>query len=112
MPLNRSDVEISRARKSEPRQATTGFSADSKKSVAEAISGRTSPAVAAFMVLAAALLFSTGGAAIKIQAFSGAQVSCIRSGLAFLVLIAWGRSRIRVSPTVLAIAVAYASVLT
>lgn len=38
------------------------------------------------LVLAAAVLFSTGGAAIKTGAFSAAQVSVVRSGLAAIVL--------------------------
>jgi drug/metabolite transporter (DMT)-like permease len=42
--------------------------------------------------VAAAVLFSTGGAAIKIEAFSAAQVSCARSGIAALALYVWVRS--------------------
>ena len=38
-------------------------------------------------VLAAALLFSTGGAGIKAAAFTGLQVSALRSGIAALVLL-------------------------
>ena len=63
-------------------------------------------------VIAAALLFSTGGAAIKVDAFSAAQVSCVRSGLAALVLFIWARGRIERSLRVVGIGVAYASVLT
>src|SRR5215203_5123998 len=112
MTLNGSDVEIDGPPREGPRQATTGFSADSKKTTVEAISRRSSSPRAAVMVLAAALLFSTGGAAIKTEAFSALQVSCVRSGLAFLVLIAWGRGRVRFSVPALAIGVAYATVLT
>ena len=45
--------------------------------------------------LAAALLFSTGGAGIKTGTFSAAQVSCVRSGIAAIVLLAWWRFRPR-----------------
>ncbi|MFA5138480.1 MAG: DMT family transporter [Elusimicrobiota bacterium] len=38
-------------------------------------------------VLAAAVLFSTGGAAIKGCAFSGSQVACLRSAIAALTLV-------------------------
>ena len=41
---------------------------------------------AKLFVLVGALLFSTGGVAIKLSAFSGWQVSCLRSGVAALVL--------------------------
>jgi drug/metabolite transporter (DMT)-like permease len=60
-------------------------------------------------VLAAAALFSTGGAAIKAVHLDGAQVACLRSGIAALILLlllrpAWRR------PTgkALAVSVAYA----
>jgi drug/metabolite transporter, DME family len=39
--------------------------------------------------IAAAVLFSTGGAAIKTGAFSAAQVSAVRSGVAALALFGW-----------------------
>lgn len=42
----------------------------------------TSPRVARLYVLAAAVLFSTGGAAIKASAFTGWQVACFRSAVA------------------------------
>jgi DME family drug/metabolite transporter len=41
---------------------------------------------ARWLVLASALLFSTGGAAIKTEAFTAAQVSALRSGIAAIVL--------------------------
>ena len=41
-----------------------------------------SSATARLLALAAAVLFSTGGAAIKVQAFSAPQVSALRSGIA------------------------------
>ncbi len=45
-------------------------------------------------VIAAAVLFSTGGAAIKDVAFSGMQVASIRSGIAAAVLLLFLRGRI------------------
>ena len=45
-----------------------------------------SSAAARGLVLASAVLFSTGGAAIKTGAFSAAQVSAVRSGLAAILL--------------------------
>lgn len=39
------------------------------------------------MVLAAALLFSTGGAAVKLTTLSGWQVACLRSGIAAIALL-------------------------
>lgn len=71
-----------------------------------------SPGMARFAVFGAALLFSTGGAAIKIDAFSAAQVSCVRSGLAAMVLLLWAKGRIEWSLRVAAIGTAYALVLT
>jgi drug/metabolite transporter, DME family len=46
-------------------------------------------ATARLQVLAAAVLFSTGGAGIKVQAFDAAQVSALRSGIAAVTLLAW-----------------------
>lgn len=59
------------------------------------------PAASRLQVLAAALLFSTGGAAIKACTFDGLQVASLRSGIAALVLPllvagarrGWGRPR-------------------
>ena len=93
-------------------QATTGVSDDPNKSVSPAINRRMSHAVSRLAVIAAALLFSTGGAAIKVDAFSAAQVSCVRSGLAALVLLIWARGRVEWSLRVFGIGAAYASVLT
>jgi len=54
-----------------------------------------SPLSSRLLVLSAALLFSTGGAAIKATAFSAWQVASFRSGIAalalFLLLPAWRR---------------------
>ena len=72
-----------------------------------------SRSTARLQLVAAAVLFSTGGAAIKAAAFSAWQVTCLRSGIAAVAiwLIArearagWGRR-------VPLVAVAYASTLT
>lgn len=50
---------------------------------------------AVLQVVGAALLFSTGGAAIKTAAFSAMQVASIRSGIAAAMLLLWFRGRAR-----------------
>jgi drug/metabolite transporter (DMT)-like permease len=67
---------------------------------------------ARWLVLAAALLFSTGGAGIKTAAFSAAQVSCFRSGVAAIALAAWLRGRLTWTRPVLLIGVVYGATLT
>lgn len=67
---------------------------------------------ARLQVLAAALLFSTGGAAIKIDAFSAAQTSAVRSGIAAVTLLLWLRGRVQWSWPILAAAASYAGILT
>lgn len=68
---------------------------------------------ARFQVLLVALLFSTGGAAIKAEAFSALQVSAVRSAIAAVVLLVWLRTRaLAWSLPVLGAAVVYAGVLT
>jgi drug/metabolite transporter, DME family len=62
--------------------------------------------------VAAALLFSTGGAAIKVAAFNSAQVAGLRSGIAALFLLAWLRGRVRVTPPIVVVSVVYACTLT
>src|SRR5688572_3540416 len=62
-------------------------------------------------VVAAALLFSTGGAAIKTGAFSGMQIASLRSGIAALALILWMRGGVRWPWRVLPIAIVYAATL-
>ena len=62
--------------------------------------------------IVAALLFSTGGAAIKVAAFNSAQVAGLRSGIAALFLLAWLRGRVRVTPQILLVSVIYACTLT
>jgi drug/metabolite transporter (DMT)-like permease len=74
-------------------------------------------------VLAAAVLFSTGGAGIKAAAFTGLQVSALRSGIAALMLFALLRGlrsgggdakvgRLVLSPAMLATGVVYAATMT
>jgi drug/metabolite transporter (DMT)-like permease len=62
--------------------------------------------------VAAAVLFSTGGAGIKAEAFSGLQVSAIRSGVAAIVLLLWLRGRLSWSVPVVLTGVVYAATLT
>jgi drug/metabolite transporter (DMT)-like permease len=62
--------------------------------------------------IAAAVLFSTGGAGVKVAAFSGPQVACLRSGIAALALVFWLRRRVRVTPLVLGLGVIYACMIT
>jgi drug/metabolite transporter, DME family len=71
-----------------------------------------SPGIARLQVLAAAVLFSTGGAAIKADAFTGLQVSALRSGIAAIVLILLLRGRLVLSLPMLATGVVYAATLT
>lgn len=67
---------------------------------------------ARLQVLAAAVLFSTGGAGIKAAAFSGLQVSSLRSGIAALALLVFLRGRLALSPAVLGVATVYGATLT
>ena len=62
--------------------------------------------------LAAALLFSTGGAGIKVAAFSGLQVSSLRSGIAALALLWFLRGRLVWSRHVVLAALVYAATVT
>lgn len=67
---------------------------------------------ARLQVLAAALLFSTGGAAIKSIDLGGWQIACVRSGIAALVLLVLVPSARRVfNWRVIAVGVAYATTL-
>jgi drug/metabolite transporter (DMT)-like permease len=67
---------------------------------------------ARLQVLAAAVLFSTGGAGIKADAFSAAQVSSFRSGIAAIVLLIWLRGRLRWSIPAIAIGAVHGATLT
>lgn len=62
-------------------------------------------------ILATALLFSTGGAAIKACGLTAWQVASFRSGVAALALALLVPAARRVSPRVLLVAVAYAGTL-
>jgi drug/metabolite transporter, DME family len=70
------------------------------------------PGLARLAALAAAVLFSTGGAAIKIEAFSTAQVSMLRSGIAAVLLFTWYRRQLRWTPWTPAAGLVYAATLT
>ena len=63
-------------------------------------------------MLAAAVLFSTGGAGIKAAAFTGLQVSALRSGIAAVILIALLRGKLVPSPPMIATGVVYAATVT
>jgi DME family drug/metabolite transporter len=67
---------------------------------------------ARLQAIAAALLFSTGGAGIKVAAFSSAQVAGLRSGIAALVLFAWLRRRVVFTWQIAAVSAVYACTLT
>jgi drug/metabolite transporter (DMT)-like permease len=66
---------------------------------------------ARLQALAAAVLFSTGGAGIKVESFAAAQVSAVRSGIAALALLLWLRGRIRWTSKAAAAGVVYAATL-
>ena len=68
--------------------------------------------VGRLQVLAAAVLFSTGGAGIKAAAFTGLQVSALRSGIAAVILIALLRGKLVPSPPMIATGVVYAATVT
>jgi drug/metabolite transporter, DME family len=70
------------------------------------------PGIARLQVLAAALLFSTGGAGIKVAAFSGVQVSALRSGIAVAALLIFMRGRVVWSRHVGLASTVYAATLT
>jgi len=67
---------------------------------------------ARLQAIVAALLFSTGGAAIKVAAFSSSQVAGLRSGIAALVLLVWLRGRVSITPHIVMVSVIYACTLT
>ena len=70
-----------------------------------------SPRRCRLLVLAAALLFSTGGAAIKAASLDGWQIAGLRSGIAALFLLAAIPESRRWSPRLLPVAVCYAATL-
>jgi drug/metabolite transporter (DMT)-like permease len=67
---------------------------------------------ARLQALAAAVLFSTGGAGIKVEAFDAAQVSALRSGIAAVALLLWLRGRVHWSRRMAVAGVVYAAMLT
>jgi DME family drug/metabolite transporter len=64
------------------------------------------------MALLAAVLFSTGGAAIKTEAFNSLQISSARSGIAVIALLLFVRGRWHISLPIVGTGVAYAAALT
>ena len=66
---------------------------------------------ARLLAVAAAVLFSTGGAGIKVDSFDAAEVSFARSGIAGLALLIWCRGRISWSTGTIGAGVIYASTL-
>jgi DME family drug/metabolite transporter len=72
--------------------------------------GRSTGA-AVLRVVAAAALFSTGGAAIKTATLSGLQVASIRSGVAAIAIALFLRGRLRRSPQIVGVGVIYAATL-
>jgi drug/metabolite transporter (DMT)-like permease len=66
---------------------------------------------ARLQAIAAAVLFSTGGAGIKVAAFSGPEVAALRSGIAVVALLLWLRGRVRLTPQVLGLSVIYAAMI-
>lgn len=67
---------------------------------------------ARLLAIAAALLFSTGGAAIKTAAFSGMQVSSVRAGIAAVTLLLFVRGRVTWSWPTWAVGAVYAATVT
>lgn len=66
---------------------------------------------ARLQAIAAALLFSTGGAGIKVAAFSSAQVAGLRSAIAAIALLLWLGGRVRLSARIAAVSAVYACTL-
>jgi drug/metabolite transporter (DMT)-like permease len=64
------------------------------------------------LVLTAAVLFSTGGAGLKVEAFTASQMSAFRSGIAAVVLLAWMRGHLTWSPSIAGAAALYAATVT
>jgi len=62
--------------------------------------------------LMAAVLFSTGGAALKTEAFTALQVSGLRSAIAAIVLMLWIRRPLTLSRTIVAGSLMYAATVT
>jgi drug/metabolite transporter (DMT)-like permease len=73
---------------------------------------KMSQQTARLQAIAAAILFSTGGAGVKVSAFTGPQVAALRSGIAAVALLFWLRHRVRWTPQVLGLGVIYACMIT
>jgi drug/metabolite transporter (DMT)-like permease len=58
--------------------------------------------------VAAAILFSTGGAGIKVDAFSGPEIVVVRSGVAAVAVLLWLRTGFRPSRQALGLGAVYA----
>ena len=67
---------------------------------------------ARLQAIVAALLFSTGGAGIKLESFTALQVSMVRSGIAALTLLLWLRQRPAWNLGTLGAGIVYAATLT
>ena len=70
----------------------------------------TGAAKARLQALGAAVLFSTGGAAVKTAAFSAPQIAAFRSGIAAVALLMWVRGRVRWSTQAFAVGIASAAI--
>jgi drug/metabolite transporter (DMT)-like permease len=66
---------------------------------------------ARLQALAAAVLFSTGGAGIKVESFTAAEVSMVRSGIAVVALLVWLRGRVHWTPGTAVAGIIYAGTL-
>jgi drug/metabolite transporter, DME family len=69
------------------------------------------PSTARGLVLLTAVLFSTGGAAIKAVALTNWQVACIRSAIAAIVLLLFAGRTIRITKAVLLVGAVQAATL-
>jgi drug/metabolite transporter (DMT)-like permease len=75
------------------------------------MTARRTKTKAVLSVAAAAVLFSTGGTAIKTAAFSAMQIASMRSGVAAAMLLLWFGNRVEWTPRVVAIGLVYAATL-
>lgn len=66
---------------------------------------------ARLLAISAAVLFSTGGAGIKVESFTVPQVSLMRSGIAALMLFLWLRGRVSWNLRAIAAGIVYAATL-
>lgn len=66
---------------------------------------------ARLLAIVAAVLFSTGGAGIKVESFTAAQVSFVRSGIAAVALLIWLKGPLAWPPPVVGAGIVYAATL-